>query len=163
MFRCILIILILSVCFQTKEIDSTFLFFLSSFYSQKINISFPHLHQFLANSLVVWDFSFLSFLIFRPKNIGFSMQETPQFYRFSTVDAPSILHRYSIDGPSFRWRIDGLLMDNRWSILGVLRRNLSVYALRIRNAHQPLGADVRYFQVVITVQFSLFLWKSCLI
>ena len=117
--------------------------------------------------LAVWDFSFSLFLDFPPQEHGNSLQEIPLFYRFSTVDAPSILHRYSIDGPSFRWRIDGLLMDYRWTIDGVSsefqRRNLPVYALRIRNAHHPLGADVRYFQVVITVQFSLFLWKSCLI
>ena len=39
--------------------------------------------------------------------------------RKNKEDTPSILHRYSIDSPSFRWRIDGLLMDYRWSMYGV--------------------------------------------
>ncbi len=64
----------------------------------------------------MWEFCSLSFYIFHPKNIGYSLQETPLFFPSSSVDAPSILHRYSIDGPSFRWRIDGGLMEYRWSI-----------------------------------------------
>ena len=46
------------------------------------------------------------------------LQETPLFYRYSSVDAPSILHRYSIDGPSFRWRIDGVSMEYLKSFKG---------------------------------------------
>ena len=47
-----------------------------------MNKIFPHRHQFLVNSLAVWDFSFISILIFHLMNIGFNMQEIPQFYRF---------------------------------------------------------------------------------
>ena len=82
-------------------------------------------------SLAVWDFSFLSILIFHLMNIGFNMQENPQFYRFSTVDTPSLLHRYSIASPSFRWSIYGELMDNRCSILGVSKEEFA--CLRLEN------------------------------
>ena len=95
--------------------------------------------------------------------LDFSPQEQTLFLTRNSAVSQLFILRYSIDGPSFRWRIDGGLMDYRWSILGVLRRELLIYALRIRNAHQPSEADVRYFQVVITVHFSLFLGERCLI
>ena len=96
-----------------------------------MNQIFPHLHKFLANSLAVWDFSFLSILIFHLMNIGFNMQETPLFFRSSFEDTPSLLHRYSIASPSFRWSIDGGLMDYRWSILGVSKEEF--VCLRLEN------------------------------
>jgi len=70
-------------------------------------------------SLAVWDFSFLSFLIFQPRTGDNPLQETPLFFRSSFEDTPSLLHRYSIASPSFRWSIYGELMDYRWSIRGL--------------------------------------------
>ena len=38
-----------------------------------------------------------------------------------TGDTPSIVHQSSIDPPSKRWTIDGVSMENRWSIYGGIR------------------------------------------
>ena len=90
------------------------------------------------NSLAVWDFSFLSFLIFLPKNMGFPLQETPLFYRSSSEDTPSLLHRYSIASPSFRWSNDGDAMDKRWRNLGVSGKDFPFYLLLINKNQMTL-------------------------
>ena len=45
-------------------------------------------------------FFFSLFLDFPPQEHGNSLQEIPQFYRFSNVDAPTMDYRWSIRGLS---------------------------------------------------------------
>ena len=63
-------------------------------------------------------FFFSLYLVFSPQEHGNSLQETPLFYRFSTVDAPSILHRWSIVSMEDRWTTDGLSMEYPRSFKG---------------------------------------------
>ena len=77
---------------NTIQIANSIIENLLAIHIQWTTFSFPHLHQFLADPWSVWEF-FFSFLIFHPKNRGFSLQETPLFFRFVFVH-PSKISRF---------------------------------------------------------------------